>query len=47
MLQAYLSQGYLMGGSYDSEIEASHDKLVPPHQIFPILDMKKLGEDAV
>lgn len=36
-----------MAGCYDSEYEGAHDQLLPPHQIFPVLDLKEIGEDSI
>jgi len=39
-LKLYHSQGYILAGCYDSEIETEHDDaLVPPHEAFAIIDI--------
>lgn len=45
MIKLYLSQGYIIAASYNSEIESQHDQLVPPHRAFSILDIDESNVD--
>jgi hypothetical protein len=43
-MKLYHSQGYLLAGSYDSEIETQHNELVPPHEAFAIVQIEEKPE---